>query len=484
MSVQTRHEAASRRRDLPHEGVLTSPNQELPGHVFALPGSRLKQVAEAVSWLWRLGPVLDLPHPDAVGLGGLADAAELDALVRAGHLAGAAVFVSRPGPFDGALPSRQRVTGVASFGPGRRVEGQFFLLNGSNGESKPVVQSSLGVHATRERNWMVFGADPDTSWGSLDGFWILPALADFMADVLDRPLVMLPPMGWVRYDDVPGTAYHQVAGTDKPDRKVRRRIEEAAKLFRKHGSVLNIAISSRALVDGEEVAVDAVWPQAVEAIANGIEEKVLEPVCHGYLHLNTELWNAGEISPREFENVDQDESGRRLDIAIDWFERALSQKPQSFVAPTWAYSPGLIAALADRDLPAWLPPAPAPLVSHGNGRETVISSMEGLYRLDYGPFGSLANAGLPPSIITHGGLFDPRPDNLRRLREAPTTARLVRRRDLFRHPWVPGVRWVGSRELMDRFEGHDQIEVEGDRIHNPAGFDIVVHDRSGRRLTA
>jgi hypothetical protein len=363
------------------------------------------------------------------------------------------------------------------------VAGQFVALNGGNG-GKPVVSSSLGVHAVRERNWMVFGADPDSSWGSLDGFWILPALADFMTDLLDRPLVMLPPLGWVRYDDVPGTAYHQVAGTDKPDRKVRRRIEESAKLFGDNGSVLNIAISSRALVEGEEVPVDQVWPQAVASIAEGVEKGVIEPVCHGYLHLNTALWETGEISPREFENVDQTESGRRLDVAIDWFEQTLSQPPQSFVAPTWAYSPGLIAALADRQLPAWLPPAPAPLVALGNGRETLNSSLEGLYRLDYGPFGSMARAGLPPSVIIHGGIFDPRPYNLRKLRELPTTARLVRRRDLFRHPWVPGLRWIGSRELMDRFEGHDQIEVAGDRVENPAGFDVVLRDGSGLRLTS
>lgn len=461
---------------------MTPSPQAAPGYLFAPPGSPISNFAEAVAWLWRLGPVLDSPHPDAVGLGWLGDSAELDALVGAGRLAGAAVFATRPGPFDGALPSRARVNGVASFGSGRRVAGQFYVLNGGNG-GKPVVRSSLGVHAVRDGRWMVFGADPDTSWGSLDGFWVLPALADFMTDVLDRPLVMLPPLGWVRYDDVPGTAYHQISGSDKPDAKVRRRVEKAAKLFRENDSVLNIAIASRALVEGSEVAVDEVWPQAVDAIARGVEQGVIEPVCHGYLHLNTESWAAGEISPKEFENVDREEAGRRLDVAAGWFEQALAVKPQTFVAPTWAYSPGLIAALADRHLPAWLPPAPAPLVATGNGRETITSSMEGLYRLDYGPFGAMAEAGLPPSIIVHGGLFDPRPDMLRKLREAPSTARLAWRRDLFRFPWVSGVRWVGARELLNRFEGHGQIEVHGDRISNPAGFDIVVRDRSGRRLT-
>jgi hypothetical protein len=483
MSVSTRHEASVTRSENPLETDLTRPEQEAPGSVFALPGSPVANFAEAVAWLWRLGPVVDKPHPDAVGLGWLGDSAEMEALVRAGKLAGAAVFATRPGPFDGALPSRARVNGVASFGPGQRVAGQFYVLNGANGGT-PVVQSSLGVHAVREQRWMVFGADPDTSWGSLDGFWVLPALADFLTDVLDRPLVMLPPLWWVRYDDVPGTAYHQLSGSDKPDAKVRRRVEKAARLFQRNNSKLNIALASRAFVDGDEVALDEVWPEAVAAIGRGIEEEAIEPVCHGYLHLNTDSWAAGEISPREFENVTRAEAGRRLDVAAGWFEQALGVTPQTFVAPTWAYSTGLISALAERHLPAWLPPAPAPLVASSNGRETINSSMEGLYRLDYGPFGAMAGAGLPPSIILHGGLFDPRPDMLRKVREAPSTLRLVLRRDLFRFPWVPGVRWVGARELLNRFEGHGQIEVQGDQISNPAGFDVVVRDRVGRRLTS
>ena len=471
--------APTRLRHDPRGAELNSPAESTQGHLYVRSGSQIERVAKAVAWLWRLGPVLDTPDPSAVGVGWLGDAAELDALVRAGRLAGAVVFVTRPGPSDGAIPSRHRVNGVASFGPGKRVAGQFYVLDSGN----PVVRSSIGVHAVRDRNWMVMGADPDTSWGSLDGFWVLPALADFLADVLDRPLVMLPPLGWVRYDDLPGTAYHQVSGTDKPDSAVRKRIEKAARLFGEHDSVLNIAIASRALVDGDEVTVDDVWPQAVAAIGDGIEGGSVEPVCHGYLHLNTDSWAAGEISPREFENVEADEAGRRLDLSVDWFERKLALRPKTFVAPTWSYSPGLLSALRERDMPAWLPPAPEALISTSNGRETLTSSMEGLFRLDYGPFGDLAAAGLPPSVVLHGGLFDSRPHDLRKLREAPTTARLVKRRDLFRFPWVSGVRWIGAGEMFDRLAGHGQIEVRGDQISNPAGFDVVVRDRAGRRLS-
>jgi peptidoglycan/xylan/chitin deacetylase (PgdA/CDA1 family) len=448
------------------------------GHIFVPPGSRIAGFAEALSWLWRLGPLLDSPQPDAVGLGWLEEARELRALLDAGRLGGAAVFATRPGPGDGSMPSRGWVSGVASFGRGRRVTGQFCMLHGGT----PALRSSLGVHAVRDGRWLVLGADPDSSWGTLATFWVLPALADFLVDVLSRPLVMLPALGWVRYDDLPGTAYHQVSGRDKPDEKVRRRVEAAVKLFAENGARLNIAIPSRAFVDRSEVGVDEVWPGAVAAIRRGIDDGVVEPVCHGYLHLDTDDWAHGEVNPREFKAVDRTEAGRRIDVSLSWFEGVLGVRPQTFVAPTWAYSEGLIAALADRELPAWLPPLPAPLIADGNGRETISSGMEGLFRLDYGPFGALAEAGLPPSIVIHGGLFDMRDEHLRRLSEAPTTARLVMRRDLFRFPWVPGVRWIGARELLDRLRGHNQIAVEGDEISNPAGFEVAVRDRFGGRL--
>ena len=147
--------------------------------------------------------------------------------MRGGRLAGAAVFATRPGPGLGPIPSRARRTGVASFGPERRVTGQFPVLHGGS----PAVRSSIGVHAVRDGDWMVFAADPDASWGTLDGFWILPALAEFLVDVLERPLVMLPPVGWVRYDDLPGTAYHQLLGRDKTETKVGRRIASLIRLF-------------------------------------------------------------------------------------------------------------------------------------------------------------------------------------------------------------------------------------------------------------
>jgi hypothetical protein len=448
------------------------------GALFVLPGSRLRRFAETVAWLWRLGPVRESPGAAALGLGWLDEEAELRDLLRGGELAGAAVFAARPGPRTGTMPGRHRRAGTPSFGPGCRIGGEFYVLDAPG---EPVVRSSLGVHAVRDGRLLLVGADPEASWGALDAAWVLNALADFAVEVLDRPLALLPPLGWVRYDDVPGSAYHLLAGRDKPDRKMRRRIEKAIERFADADARLNVAIPPRTLVDGRETPVDEVWPESIAALQAGVDAGHVEPVYHGYLHLDTDAWGEGRMSPREFETVRREEAERRLDVAFAWFADLFGGDGRTFVAPTWTYSEGLLEALAERRVPTWLPPDPGPLVAANTLRETVYSTMEGLVGLDYGPFGMLARAGVPPTVVIHGGLFDARISALRDRRQRLAAARLFRRRDLLRVPWVNGVRWVGAAELAGRLRAHDQVEVSGSAIDGPPGAELVVRDPSGSR---
>jgi len=448
------------------------------GGIFALPGSRVRRFAEAISWLWRLGPVCESPDRAAVGLGWLDEMAELRKLVRSGELAGAAVFAARPGPRTGRMPGRHRRAGTPSFGPDCRIGGDFYVLD-AKGEA--VVRSELGAHAVRDGAWMLVGADPDASWGALDNAWVLSALADFLVDVLDRPLALLPPIGWVRYDDAPGSAYHQLAGRYKPDRKMQGRLSKAVSRFAAAGACLNIAIPPRTLVNGRETPVDEVWPRSIAAIQDGLRDGHVEPVYHGYLHLDTAAWEAGQLSPREFENVGREEADRRLDIAFEWFAETFGPERRTFVAPVWTYSDGLLEALADRGVPTWLPPDLGPLAAANTVHETIYSTMEGLVGLDYGPFGMLANVGLPPTVVIHGGLFDARMHGLRDRRQVVSAARLFLRRDMLRVPWVEGVRWIGASELVDRLRAHDRVSVNGSTVTGPAGTAVVVRDRTGSR---
>lgn len=448
------------------------------GSVFAAPGSRVRRFAETVAWLWRLGPVRDEPDGAALGLGWLDEADELRDLLRSGGLAAAAIFAARPGPRTGAVPGRYRRVGTPSFGSGCRIGGEFHLLDAVG---EPVVRSSLGIHAVRDGDCMLVGADPDASWGALESAWVLAALADFAVDVLDRPLAMLPPFGWVRYDDVPGSAFHQLAGRAKPDGTMRRRIDAVVERFADAGARLNVAIPPSTLVEGRETPVEEVWPESIAALQAGVRAGCLEPVHHGYLHLDTDAWERGSLSPREFETVSREEADRRLGIGLEWFATVFGPTPRTFVAPTWTYSDGLLEALAHREIPTWLPPAPGPLVAAGTVRETVYSTMEGLVGLDYGPYRMLAEAGVPPTIVIHGGLFDARIRGLRAWRQGVAAARLFFRRDLLRVPWVDGVRWIGASEMVSRLRAHDRVEVRGSAVTGPAGTELVVRDRAGSR---
>jgi hypothetical protein len=72
---------------------------------------------------------------------------------------------------------------------------------------------------------------------------------------------------------------------------------------------------------------------------------------------------------------------------------------------------------------------------------------------------------MPPVLVIHGTLLDYRLMNLRLPGDAMVMARLALRRDLLRLLSVPGVRWIGSRELIDRLRRHARIEVDHDRPH-------------------
>ena len=217
--------------------------------LHARPGSEAEAWAEGLAWLWRLGAVEPAPGPNAIGVGTESEAAELSRLVQAGELRGAIVAVRTPGDAAG-IPAR-RVSGVASFGPGARVAGEFVLLE----RSQPAAESSLGVHAAVDSGVLYLGYDPDRDWGRLDSFWAFEAAAAYLRERAVE-LTLLPPIGALRLDDIPGIALHQLQDRAKPDRRQALRIRRTSTRLRAAGAVLNVAVSAEALEDGARVPLD------------------------------------------------------------------------------------------------------------------------------------------------------------------------------------------------------------------------------------
>jgi len=431
------------------------------GRLFCPASSPVTPLVDALAWLWRLGPRRESPAPTAVGVGEGADAAELDALIRARHLSGAVILAPGAHAEEGPVPARYVRSGVARIG-GVRVEGVHTLF----ADGHAVVRSSLGTHAVRRGNLLALGAGP-ALWGRLDLFWALEAVASFLVERLERPLVLLPPVGCLRLDDFPGTAELQLRGVARGDRRQRRRAETMIARLESARARLIVAVAARALDGDAEVPLDRVWPAAVAALASGVERGVLEPACHGLLHLNPHARAEGRVDPREFAGLDKGEAGLRLDAACTWLRKHVGE-PRSFVAPAWGYGPGVLAAAAAHELPTWLPPAPGPLLNGFALHETLAIGLPGLHRIDYAPLRRLAGLGLPPIVVFHGQLVDDRLPRLRATRDLATAGLLALLPDLPRVARLPGVRWVGVPELMELLRSHGSIDVAGAEVQPPA----------------
>ena len=409
--------------------------------MYAPRESPARPAAEGLSWLWRLGPVLDSPAPAAVGFGSDAEGSALRELVERGDLAGAVVF-----------STGRTATGVARFPAGERVRGDFTMAQSGT----PVVESSLGVHAAREDGVLFLGADPEAWWQRLEYHWVLEALEPFLAERLGRPAVKLPPVGVVRLDDAPGTAQLQMQGRSHSDSRQRARLRSLRLAFGTPGARLNAAVAAEALAQGRRVPLDEVWPSSIAQIRSGVAEGTFEPVCHGLLHLVPEKMERGEVDWLEFSELDREEASRRLEIALDWQERVLGRRPATFVAPAWGYSEGALQAATDHGLAAWLPPKPGPLLEGPHLRETLNPALEGIHKLDYTPLARWAAAGRPPTLVLHGWLFDKRMELLRPAHDYASLARLFLRRDLLRIPGIDGVKWIGAGDYADLIRAHDR----------------------------
>ncbi len=442
--------------------------------------SPVRSFAEAVGWLWRL-PVSDTAAPGLVGLGGVDEAGRLEELRDRGELADTIVFAGDSGPALGGVPARRRVEGVARFARGAALSGAFTVFE----EGVPVVRTRRGAHAVRCRPGLAIGFDPVAQWGRLGLFWVLGAVADALVAALDRPLIQLPPVGCIRFDDLPGTAQQQLNGDAKPDAKVLGRIEGLHRTYERAGAKLSVAVVANALDDEQEpVPMDTVWPQSTAALGAAVRAGVFEPVLHGWIHFdaNNEEWEGpGDVEPREFLRLPYEEAGRRLDEAMAWQREHLGQPP-TFVAPAWGYSEGTAKAAAERGLPAWRRAAPEPLLVDGNPRETLIGAggPGGVHRLDYGALARLAAVGLPPTPVLHGGLLDDRL-TARLVRDAFGYARLMLKRDAERLPFVEGVDWISAGDLVDRLAAHGRSEYRDGEVVLPDGTEAVVIDRDGRR---
>lgn len=420
--------------------------------LYAARGSGAREWARGFAWLWRLGEVSRQPDPAAVGFGLAAEAAELAELVSTGRLAGAIVAVEEAGPARGIIPASRRGAGIARFEGGTSVRGEFTIFE--DGAGRAAVRSSIGVHAVEVEGVLMLSHDPATDWGSLAAFWAPEAVSTYLERHLDAPLRRLPPIGALRLDDIPATAQLQLEGRARSDERQARRIARSARAFSSADAVLNVAVVAAALDDERRVVpLHEVYPRSVLELRAAVDSGAYETVCHGYLHLDPEAFEAGEIEFREFGRIGAAEAGSRLDAALAWQRQHLAE-PTTFVAPAWSYGPAADAEGASRGLIRWFRARPGPVLEEGRLYETLIGELPGIHALDYSPLVRLATIGIPPMVAMHGALLDARLGPLRNLRGLPSLARLFVRRDVNRLIGLDGIRWLGVAEFVAELEAH------------------------------
>ncbi|MGA8927393.1 MAG: hypothetical protein WB462_14375, partial [Solirubrobacterales bacterium] len=346
------------------------------------------------------------------------------------------------------MPARRTITGVCRFPGIGAIEEPFTVF----GSGRAAVRSDRGIHAVRNGRLLAIGGGSD-SWGRLSIAVLLEGLSAFLIEVSAHPLVTLPAVGVMRLDDFPGTAQQQLEKRAKGDRRQARRMRRFRSTFHGSGSVLNVAACARALDDGAVVPLDQVWPDAVGELRHGAQQGSVEPVCHGFLHLDPDAQARGEVEFREFAHLNRAETERRVAAALAWQEKRIG-RPATFVAPAWAYGTFALEVSEMLGLAPWLKPEPGPLLDGSALRETLIDGPPGLHQLDYGPLAALARLGLPPTIVMHGALLDTRLSSLRRPRDLLALARLAARRDIVRLPTVPGLRWIGAAEYSRLVRAH------------------------------
>ncbi len=181
------------------------------------PGSRMRRFAEAVSWLWRLGPVSEGPRRGRSRSAGTTrlESARPDA-VNAARWRRRRSSPTGPGRIGGRVPSRARRDRRRRVRTGWRSRG-----SSSASRREAAVSSSLGVHATREEQDDGLRRRPGGQLGCSRRLLGVAGAGRPSSRDLGRRLAALPPIGLVRYDDIPGTAYHQKIG--RPRRPTARR---------------------------------------------------------------------------------------------------------------------------------------------------------------------------------------------------------------------------------------------------------------------
>lgn len=249
--------------------------------------------------------------------------------------------VKKGHPLTAGLPEKVAIYGACPVVTPLEIEDGMDVLVSLNG---------IAVVAKRGRD-VIIGADP---WQL--GVPSVPMVYKLLSNWLHHELGLkhrIPkPFAIIRLDDLPTTAeeLRSRPPSRELDRKRSKTIRRLRKFGKREGTPFTIMYSSHYYArDGNCKAISSVMPRSISEIQLGVKEGVFEIGSHGMVHLRNGTSDPAELDPREFLDLDEQQTTAHLKACADEIYRLFDSRPQSFVAPAWGYRPGVTKRIAAKD---------------------------------------------------------------------------------------------------------------------------------------
>ncbi|MCF6290412.1 MAG: hypothetical protein L3J03_05390 [Desulfobacterales bacterium] len=199
---------------------------------------------------------------------------------------------------------------------------------------------------------LLAGVDP-WQFGAPAAPMLYPILSNWLHRIVKNIHPRMEPLAIIRIDDLPLTAEKIVmlGGTISPrlDRARARMIRRLRRFAQRTGGIITMMYSShyQAAAQGP-VPIAPAMPASIQEMAMGVKSGALEIGCHGMIHLRDPASGKKELDPREFLDLDQEETRQHLKACEAEIRQRFGVSPTGFVAPAWGYNPGITKQVAGR----------------------------------------------------------------------------------------------------------------------------------------
>ncbi len=198
---------------------------------------------------------------------------------------------------------------------------------------------------------LLAGVDP-WQFGEPTAPMLYPVLANWLHWTVKKDFPRMEPLAIIRIDDLPLTAEKiaMLGGTVSPrlDRARARMIRRLRRFGERSGCLITMMYSSHYQTGQGLAPIAPAMPASIREMALGVKSGAFEIGCHGMVHLRDPASKKKDLDPREFLDLDQEETKQHLQACETEIKQLFGVSPAGFVAPAWGYNPGITKQVAGR----------------------------------------------------------------------------------------------------------------------------------------